>query len=462
MPAVSHSRLPSFAALSGALLLAAVTLSPSVVGAAGAGGASPNLGTSGNFARSAAGTRLTLFGPAGGDGQARATQALLGEADPLGCELGVGTTTFVLSLPQTETLRRFDFLNLTAAGRVSVAVSAVALPPESPRWRPVAGAGREFGTPDEVVACELGRVEARYVKITVETQAPGRIDTFGLFSTQETATATATAIETSGSLRRLVSYETLDAGRAEDRSRVVRVSSGGGQPARIVDGSLGTGHVFASGDSRPTTVLDLGVRRSLTRVSVACRTAVSGRFDFYLLPEHTSTEQAAAFSPDGRTASVATVRVTARAGLNRMTVPLNAEVGRYLAVVFVPGDGGDRGGHAPTLSDPKDFKNYRDGKDFAPSHGEDAAPPFSADLPSDSLPTATSGSPTTVNPANGSFVLVEVTPFGPVSPTSDFAAVKPLLTPGSAISTIAPPTGGSSLQIVPILPPPVGVNRITP
>lgn len=452
--------------LSGALLLAAASLVPITIVAAPA-----------NLARSDSGARLTLFSSSNaGDGTARAAEALLSEADPLGCALGSGTTTILLSLPRAETLRRFDFLNLTAAGRVSVAVSNVALPVESPRWRTVptaTGGGIAFGAPDEVVACELGHVEARHLKITFETQAAGRIDTFGLFGAGSNVAATAVTSTDHDARPRLVAYQTVGVagdGRGDAThlggfpgARVLRVSSGSGAPDRIVDGSLGTGHAFAVSDRRPAALIALGARRNITRVSIACRTLTAGRIELYALTKRADADADAPLPPVGRQPD-ATARVEGgRSGLSRVSVPFNAENIRYLAVVFVP----DAGGATPAGGG-KDFRDYKDARDYkgggGGAAGSDAPEPAgrsprtgtgtTADLPPEGPGTAT--------PPDGSFVLTEVTPTGPLSPTGpgDFS-VNSILPPGTASNTFFNPGSNSPLD-TPILPPPVGSDFITP
>lgn len=414
--------------LSGALLLAAASLAPAA--------------TPANLARSDAGARLALFASSNtGDSTTRAAQALLSEGDPLGCSLAAGTTTILLSLPQAGTLHRFDFLNLTAAGKVFVAVSNVALPPESPRWRALPAAGQEFGTPDEVVTCELGHVEARHLRITFETQAPGRIDTFGLFGAGTESAFT--------SRPRLVAYETVStgarpAGVPAAGARVLRVSSGSGSPEAIVDGSLAGGHAFAASDRHPTTLIDLGGNRTLSRVNLACRTRTAGRLDLYLFANRKDAE--AALPPAGRQPD-ATARVESRAGLSRFTLPVNAGTARFLAVVFVP-ESGDA---------PLEAKDFKDSRDYKGGGGNGGNAPDDAGFASSRPPATGTGN----LPPDGTFVLTEVTPVGTgVTGPGDFTSTS-ILPPGTASNTFFNP-GSSSPVDTPVLPPAVGNGIITP
>ncbi len=363
-----------------------------------------------NVARADLGARLTVELPAGvaTDGVPRIAQALLSQDDPLGCELPAGTTSLVVALPRTENLHHLDFLNLTAAGQISVAVSNVRLPANSPRWRPLGGA-QEFAQPNDVVTCELGTAEARYVRITLNLPKAGRIDTLGLFGNTTVASPGAERSRQVGG-RAFVGYEQVDSGNVAAQARVTKVSSGGTpeEADRMLDGNLRTSHTFAVSDQRPTAIIDLGTNRTLTRASLAFR-AGPGRLDFYLKPDanaHTSivrrnpsysgqTAQVPEVSSDEAPANgdaVATIQSDGRAGLRRATVGLEGQTGRYLVVVFTPS--GRRGEPAPrATSDYKDFKDtaVADYKDFK-------------DMPA----TASEGEPLSIS---------EVTAFGP-PPTS--------------------------------------------
>ena len=352
-----------------------------------------------NVARANLGARLTVELPAGtsADGAPRIVQALLSEDDPLGCELPAGITSLVVALPRTETLHHLDFLNLTAAGQVSVAASNVRLPANSSRWR-VLGGAQDFAQPNDVVACELGTTEARYVRVTFNLPKAGRIDTLGLFGDTTVASlGSARARQVGG--RAFVGYEQLDLGNASAQARVTKISSGGGtgEADKMLDGNLRTSYTFAPTDRHPTAVIDLGANRTLTRTSIAFR-AGPGRMDFYLTPDpnaHTSivrrnpsysgqTAQVPEVSSSETTADrnpVATVQSDGRAGLQRVTVGISGETGRFLAVTFTPSGGnGSRPPERRGSGDYKDFKDrvadYKDFKDYkdAPAAASDEDP----------------------------------------------------------------------------------------
>ncbi len=133
-----------------------------------------------NLARADLGTRLELVAGTGAADKSALT-ALLRDDDPLGCRLPVGVTSMIMSLPKIEVLNRFNFINLTAGGKVTISVADTKLPADSPLWHPV-DLGQEFSPGgSEVVACDLRSTEGRYVKLDFDVRTAGSIDTFGLF-----------------------------------------------------------------------------------------------------------------------------------------------------------------------------------------------------------------------------------------------------------------------------------------
>jgi hypothetical protein len=350
-----------------------------------------------NLARADFGTRLLMV-----DGQGKsvtapqtATAALLGEHDPLGYALEAGATSMIVSLPKAEQIQLFNFLNLTAAGQVSVAVSNSKLPPNSPQWHSVVKT-QEFSGQD-VVNCELGSVEARYVKLDFQLTTAGRIDTFGLYGKR--AAAKAGARRGTGPLylsgNKFIGYDFVDYGGTSAPATVVHVSAGEDLNAAqaMVDGNLKTGYTFKPTDRHPMAVIDLGTSRSLRRVSVAYK-AGPGRLDFYVMPDPTSREGYFRASNQQRSSAdvasmvgndfpgkrepIATVKTGDQTGLQRANVNVAGQSGRYLAVVYTSTGGGtgptadnSKGGAPRTRS--SDFKDFKDFKD-TPAAASDNAP----------------------------------------------------------------------------------------
>lgn len=345
-----------------------------------------------NLARADFGTRLLAVDAQGKPVPApqAAAVALLGEHDPLGYPLPTGTTSLIVNLPKVEQLQVFNFLNLTATGRVSVAVSNSRLPANSPQWRSVVRA-QEFSGQD-VVNCELGTVEARYVKLDFNISGAGSIDSFGLYGKRSVAQAGmrrggSGALYLSGS--RFIGYDFVDYGGATAPGTVVYLSAGGDVNAAqaMVDGNLKTGYSFKATDRQPMAVVDLGSSRSLRRVSMAYK-AGPGRLDFYVIPDPTANEGffRAANQPRGSAEvskligndfpgdrePIASVKTGDQTGLQRANVNVSGVNGRYLAVVYTPTGGGlDKnsgsggGGSTRSRADYKDFKDFsvRDFKD---------------------------------------------------------------------------------------------------
>ncbi|MBV9659053.1 MAG: hypothetical protein JO295_13185 [Verrucomicrobia bacterium] len=351
-----------------------------------------------NLARSQRGIRLSVFNAQGQPtgGNASAATALLSDSDPLGYALESGRTTMILALSQTEEVHLFNFLNLSAAGQVSVSVSNSRLAPGAPQWRSVVNA-QEFSAHD-VINCELGSAEARYVKLDFQVTTAGRIDTFGLYGNRTVSAFGSASDQAAGD--RFLGYQFIDYGGAAAPGTVVAVSPGDDLNAAqsIVDGNLKTSYTFKATDGRPLAVIDLGTARTIRRVSIAYK-AGPGRLDFYLVVDpsqqrngflrarNTSADTAAVQQivgsnfPGSRT-PIATVRSTGESGLQRANVNATGENGRYMVMIFTPGGGSDAGGGAsnggPNRRNRLDVKDFdaKDFKDVVPPSGANASEPF--------------------------------------------------------------------------------------
>ncbi len=394
-----------------------------------------------NLARADFGTRLLVVDAQGKPVAApqTATTALLGEHDPLGYALPSGTTSLIVSLPKVEQLQVFNFLNLTAAGEVTVAVSNSRLPANSPQWRSVVKS-QDFHAQD-VVNCELGSVEARYVKLDFKLSKAGNIESFGLYGNRSVAKAGTRQgsgpIYLSGS--RFVGYDFVDYGGATAPGTVVYVSAGEDINAAqaMVDGNLKTGYTFKPTDRRPVAVIDLGTSRSLRRVSMAYK-AGPGRLDFYVIPDPTAAEgffrannqpRATVDVPKligndfpGDREPIGSVKTGEQTGLQRANVNVSGITGRYLAVVYTSTGGGNGSGSGKdTVSNRPSRRNNTDFKDFSARDFKDTP----------ALANAGAGEPLDIS---------EITVFGPP--------------PGTTTVTNLPPS------TPPLFPPPI--SNVTP
>ena len=111
--------------------------------------------------------------------ESRPAQALIGEDATQAYPLAAGTTSMILSLSKIEVVNHFDFVNAGAEGKVTVSVSSAKLPFDSASWRVVAVAQAFEGR--QLIPCDLGSVDARYVKIDFDTNKAGNISGFNLF-----------------------------------------------------------------------------------------------------------------------------------------------------------------------------------------------------------------------------------------------------------------------------------------
>lgn len=307
-----------------------------------------------NLARPSAGAQLVV---AGGNSD---TAALLRDDDPLGYPLGAGDTSMTLTLPQIEVLKRFNFLNLTAAGKVTVSVSTGK--GADATWREVQS--KTFAGTD-VVTCDFGSVEARQVKIDFHLDAPGRVDTFGLFGLKTLSAAASGRYAAQGEEKKALLYNyavsSPDAG-------VVMVSPGEDikEAQAMADGDVGTSFAFKTTDPEPMAVVDLGTSRTLNRVSASFKSG-PGHLDVYLLADPMD-KSALAKGTAPRTIQdviktdfpaghepILTAETGQQVGLNRLSGNVNAQSGRYLVLNFHPA-----AGVAAVDGAAADFKDFKD------------------------------------------------------------------------------------------------------
>lgn len=406
-----------------------------------------------NLARLSAGARLEVQTP-GKNALAEdsaASNALLRDDDPLGYALPQGSTSLVVSLPSIQVLNRFNFLSLTAKGKVSVAVSSAKLPADSPHWRSVQAL--EFTGDNGVVTCDLGSVEAKYVRVSFDTPAEGRIDTFGLYGQQtlgDSFKSRGLAAKGGDSDVRFVVFNyAVDSPHAG----VVMVSPGESldQAQQMVDGDVGTSYSFKASDPAPMAVIDLGETRKLTRVAASFQ-AGPGRFSIYVVSDPRDPDGSAAGKasvgkrpaartiedvittdfPGDRTPALA-VDTGSQPGLNRVGANVEGQSGRYLVMMFHPIGPVPAAGSA----DFKDFKDSAEAPDFKDVDGGRAA----SDAPATGAPLQ----------------VAEITGYGNVPPGgTDITTLPPNLPPPAA-----PPGGGGVVVPVPPISPP-GSGAITP
>ena len=338
-----------------------------------------------DLARSSAGTQLQVREP-GAREESRAAQVLIGDDASASYTLGAGSTSLILTLNKIELLNRLSFTNQGAGGKVTVSVSDTKLPFDSAAWH-AAGAAETFRG-NGVVDCDLGSVEARYVKVDFATVESGRLAMLSLvglpaFGGAQTATnAYVSAPEKVADRPSLsVSLNFVNLGSA---AKVVGISKASslGNVQNLKNGNPEAAYTFDPTDTTPTLVVDLGSRQSPEHVVCAYK-APAGRLDLYLVDNPAARDDQSVslnyvtepsvqpVSNDmARSKPAYSITTAGEPNINRLSADLGGKSGRYLIAEFHPLTGAHRqaGGR-----DGKDFKDYKDLKD-APVAGINDAP----------------------------------------------------------------------------------------
>ena len=271
--------------------------------------------------------------------ESRSAQALIGEDSAQTYSLATGKTSMILSLSKIEVLNHFDFVNAGAEGKVTVSISSAKLPFDSADWRVVASAQEFDGR--QLVPCDLGSVEARYVKIDFDTHTAGSISGFNLFGMNVIGNPTMTK----GSFH-------------------VSLRTG-------ADANVDANFAYDPANPAPKVVADLGSARELTHITCAYEapaghstsiwwTTRSARalrvFELRRRTDRAAREQRLGPRPTTRTFSpvinvIYSVDTADQAASGKASADLKGLTGRYLVAAFRPA--------ARHHGDYKDFKNAR-------------------------------------------------------------------------------------------------------
>lgn len=368
-----------------------------------------------DLARGSLGATLQIRTPKGGQATAsekegnRSAQALISDDAALSYPLAQGTTSMILALRKADVLSRLNFINYGAGGKLTISASATRLPFDSADWRPVAK-GQAFDG-SKVVGCDLGSLDARYVKLDFDTQVPGRISGLGVFglltintldprqANVYTVTANPGTNTSTGNMGGNVFF---DAANLSTGAKVVQVSRGGSVPSAqaLLDGNAETNYTFDPTDPAPTVVVDLSARRTISRVSCVYQ-APAGRLDFYLVDnpytkdysrstilsyvsEPSSEPADTGVSSAARTKlathkAICSIDTTGQSGISRASAEVGGASGRFLVAEFHPIATGTQRVDAIDSKDAPDYKDTPDSKDFkdtkaAPALGEEGQP----------------------------------------------------------------------------------------
>ncbi len=417
-----------------------------------------------DLARGSLGARLQVRAPKDGQAAApsndsnRSAQGLISDDASLSYPLASGTTSMIVSLRKIDVLSRLNFINYGTEGKLVISASSVKLPFDSADWRPIAK-GEKFAG-NLVVGCDLGSLEARYLKIDFVTQTPGRISGLGVFglptidsldphpASVYTVTANTGVNTTAGSQGGDVYF---DFANLNTGAKVVSVSHGGdiGRAQTMLDGNVETSYTFDPTDPAPTVVVDLSVRRALNSLSCLYE-APAGRLDFYLVDnphaaefsrgatlgyigEPSAQPVSDAGASDYRREKLAdrkalcSVNTTGQPGVSRASADIAGASGRFLVAEFHPIATTER------RANPKDFKDGADYKDFKDTQ----------DVKDAGVPAGTEGLP---------FRVISLSAFGNSNSTDTINRI-----PNVPRMPIQPPGGGTTIN-----PPGQGTKQVTP
>ena len=352
-----------------------------------------------NLARGDLGARLEVRAPKVKSTEKKtpeenqSAQALISDDAALTYPLLPGTTTVIVILSKIEVLNHFNFINFDAAGKYSLSVSSTKVGADAPGWRKVAS-GESFDAA-QVVATDIGSVEARYVKIDFETERPGRISGLGLFGAPTIGTfqkkplgtvfvagsAGVGGFSSPGSPTNVY----FDLANLDTGARVVALSRGGDLDSAqaMIDGNVESSFAFDATDPAPAVVVDFGVRRTINRLSCVYD-APPGRLDFYLVdnpypkqekrasiayvdspglePVSNESGEYSGRSGSGGRQAIYSVNTAFQPGLNRLAADMAGQQGRFLVAEFHP-VGSAPAGDFKDFKD-RDFKDKPDFKDF--------------------------------------------------------------------------------------------------
>ena len=335
-----------------------------------------------------------------------AEAALLCDDPTVGYALANGKTTLLVSLSKIENIDAVAFLNNGAKGEVAIATSSAKLPAESAQWHEVS----RTEIASDFTQSKIGPSDAKYLRLTFDLTAPGRIAGFGVYSTPSAADFTmprvrkvaAGASDSFG----LINCNIAD---VHAKARALYVSSGEelSQANKMIDGQPATAYAFSADDRAPAAIIDLGRTATVNRIS-AIYSARTGMIDFYVLQSLPGVNGNRAAAPrnlrfsDAAFANLRPVGSVADKGTGRVAIDFPAVAGRYIMVrwtsavqedagfsiaeVAAFSDSSSRGLIAANISatetDGKDAKDLGQGKD-AKEMPEEGPP---AEGPPPSLP----------------------------------------------------------------------------
>jgi len=355
--------------------------------------------------------------------------ALLCDDPTTGYALSSGNKTLVITLSKIESIDSISFLNHGVKGSVKIATSNSKLPADSAQWHLVS----EQELTGAAFHAKVGPGEAKYVKLTFSVIEPGRIASLGVYSAPSVAAFTMPRtrklnLERTGGFA-LISYNLTD---VHAKSRAVYVSSGDEirEANNMIDDQSATTYKFASDDSEPTAIIDLGRVTNLRRIT-ALYTPRPGTVNFYVLeslPGHQPNAPKTLKLDDAALANLKAVGSVSD-GTGRAAIDFPETTGRYILVKWagaaqsdapfsvaeIAAFGGNRPGNliaansSATAGDriESDGKSVADGKDLG--SGKD----FSKDMPEEGPEAPAEGPPPALPPPPPFTFVPELLPTSP-------------------------------------------------
>lgn len=178
--------------------------------------------------------------------------ALLSDSAAAEAKLGVGKNEVVISLSEQLLIESLSFLNDGAAGKVSVASSA-----DLKEWQPLAQAG--FESADRQVPVKFAGVQAKYVRLVIETKAAASIRNLKLRGPVASRDFQAVALENDKTIEVNLASDALGA-------RPIYMFP---TPATPAEGGSQAFDFPKSKERYRTVVYDLGAVRTIKKFSAA-------------------------------------------------------------------------------------------------------------------------------------------------------------------------------------------------
>ncbi len=259
--------------------------------------------------------------------------------DPtVGYALSDGSKTVLISLSQIEQIDTISFLTHDVKGDVTISTSNAKLPADSPQWHMVS---QQELTADAVKA-KVGPSEAKYIKLTFNVTQPGRIASLGVYSMPTVAAFTMPRarkhnVNQTDSFG-LISYNLTD---VHAKARALYVSSGDDIKGanNMIDDQPSTAYTFASSDTSPTAVIDLGKVTRLRRISTLYSPR-SGNVEFFVLESlpasHPENAPKTLKLDDSASASMKSVGLVMDNGTGHAAIDFPETTGRYVMVKWSP------------------------------------------------------------------------------------------------------------------------------